>query len=52
MKKQKMKKWQIKNFYLTIKGPIEAKNEEKASEEITKAILAGNFEFDVEESGQ
>lgn len=50
MKKQKMKKWQIKNFYLTFKGgPVEAKTEKKASEQITKAILAGEFEFDVEE---
>lgn len=44
-----MKKYQIKKFYLTIKGPIEAKNEEEASEQITKAILSGEFEFDVEE---
>lgn len=50
MEKEKMKKWQIKNFYLTFKGgPIEAKTKEEASEQITKAILAGEFEFDVEE---
>lgn len=46
---KKLKKYQIKNFYLTIKGPIEAKTEEEASKQMTKAILAGEFEFDVEE---
>lgn len=45
----KLKKWQIKNFYLTCK-PIEAKTEEDASEEITKAILVGEFDFDLEET--
>ena len=43
----KLKKYKINNFYLTIKGPIEAKNEKEASEIVTKAILAGEFEFDV-----
>lgn len=50
MSKQKMKKYQIKNFYLTCRGGgIEARNGEEANAEITKAILAGEFEFDVEE---
>jgi len=50
MKEPKMKKYKINNFYLTCKGgPIEARNKEEASEQITQAILSGKFEFDVEE---
>jgi len=43
-----MKEYTVKNFYLVGKA-IKAKNETTAEVLITKAILSGEFEFDVEE---
>jgi hypothetical protein len=49
MKRQKIKKWEIKNFYLNL-NPIEARNEKEAEGKMIEMILKGEFEFDVEES--
>lgn len=45
-----MKKWRIRNVWLTCE--IEAKNQEKAEELVTKALLNGDFEVSVEELEQ